>query len=69
MGKANPKQGTSQEVTKASMFQSHEDFLRRRTKRLERPQITAEDINNLNATNLEEERLEIFNHEIKRLDT
>ena len=51
------------------MFQSHEDFLRRRTKRFERPQITAEDINNLNATNLEEERLEIFHNEIKRLDT
>ena len=51
------------------MFQSHEDFLRRRTKRFERPQITAEDINNLNSTNLEEERLEIFHNEIKRLDT
>jgi hypothetical protein len=56
------------------MFQSHDEFLKRRTKRFERPQITAEDINNLNVnnlntSNLEEERFEIFQEEFKRLDT
>lgn len=31
--------------------------MRRRTKRFERPQITVEDINNLNTSNMEEDRI------------